>query len=360
MGQGTLAGDSRVCPRGNLNDTRGRTGATDKPRKLSTGARMSESNLYGAIDLGGTKVRALIAGLDGNERGFDLRPSETERGLESVLARMRETLEGAVRQAGVAATELRAVGIASPGAIDVHRGVVSEAPQLAGWRDVPLVRIMSDRLGLPVYIENDASAAALGEHRFGAGRGSRHMLYITVSTGIGGGIIIDGELYEGASGSAGELGHIVIDVDGPPCGCGSRGCLESLASGTAIGRRGREMVAAGEAPVLARLAGEDEVTAEHVKQAGDAGETSALELFREAGRYFGIALGGFVNIFNPEVIVVGGGVGRASKEFMEEARMMMQAVAMRQPLKHARLAVGALGDRAGLLGMIARLRREAI
>ncbi|HEU4759680.1 MAG TPA: ROK family protein, partial [Dehalococcoidia bacterium] len=256
--------------------------------------------------------------------------------------------------------DLRGLGIASPGPVDVKRGIVPNAPQLHGWHDVPLVDIMRERLGLPVWLENDASAAALGEHAFGGGRGTLHMLYLTVSTGIGGGIIIEGKLYRGTSGSAGELGHVVIDLNGPACGCGARGCLESLASGTAIARSGEELVARGESRVLAELRGrEGPVTAEMMKRAVDLGDPASREAFRQAGHYLGIALAGYVNVFNPQVILIGGGVARAGDLLMEQARTTMQALAMSQPLKDVRLDLGLLEDRAGPLGMIARLR-EAV
>ena len=314
-------------------------------------------DLYGAIDLGGTKVRGLIADLEGREYGYDLRPSDTERGLESVLGTMAESLAAAASQAGVATKELRGVGIASPGAIDVARGIVAGAPQLPGWREVPLVHLMSTRLGVPVTLENDASSAALGEHRYGAGKGTSQMLYFTVSTGIGGGIIIDGQLYTGASGAAGELGHMIIDMNSAAtCPWCERGCLESLASGKAIARRGEELVAAGRAGTLAALRErEGEVTSEMMSRAMQMGDEACREVFREAGRYMGIGLANYVNIFNPQAIVVGGGVSRSGPDFFEAAGEKMYAHAIRALSKDVRLELAGLGERSGLMGMIARL-----
>ena len=307
-----------------------------------------DRQLYGALDLGGTKLRAIVADLEGKVYGEDIRPSETDRGPDAVFDRMTETLAAAASAAAVRIADLGGVGIASPGAIDVNRGVVSEAPQLPGWRDVALAQTMARRFGLPVSLANDASAAALGEHRFGAGRGSRHMLFLTISTGVGGGIIIDGELYEGASGSAGELGHIMIDINGPPCGCGARGCLESLASGTALARRGEELAATGRSPLLAQLREQEGVvTAEAMARAAEGGDEAAQAAFREMGKYLGIALASYVNVFNPQLILVGGGVARSAPLFMDEAEAVMRALAMSEPLKHVRLELGALGDRAG-------------
>ncbi len=318
------------------------------------------SRLYGAIDLGGTKLRSIVVDGSGRVLGDDIGSSRAEEGLEVVLERIEESLDAALGKAGVKRERLASLGIASPGAVDVARGIVPNAPQLPGWQDVPLARLLGERFGLPTLLENDASAAALGEHRFGAGRGSRYMLYITVSTGVGGGIIIDGELYRGKSGAAGELGHVVIDMNGPPCRCGAHGCLESLASGTAIAKRGEELAESGDSPVLARLREEEgPVTAEMMERAATMGDAASREAFRQAGHYFGVALAGFVNIFDPEVIVIGGGVAKAGDLLLEQARVTMESLAMTQPLKGVRLTVSELGELAGTMGMIVRLREEA-
>src|SRR5436309_7708067 len=210
-------------------------------------------DLYGAIDLGGTKLRAIVADLDGNVLGEIIRPSEADEGPEPVIARMIETLEAAAGKAGVSASEIRAVGIASPGALDLVHGLVFEAPQLPGWDGVPLVEIMSKRLRIPALLENDANAAALGENRFGAGRDTRFLVYLTISTGVGGGIIIERKVHHGVSGAAGELGHMVVWFNGPRCLCGERGCLEAIASGTGLTWRAKELVERGAAPGLANF-----------------------------------------------------------------------------------------------------------
>ena len=318
------------------------------------------SPLYGAIDLGGTKLRSIVVDGSGRVIGDDIGLSRAEEGLEVVLERIEESLDAALGKAGVKRERLAGLGIASPGAVDAARGIVPNAPQLPGWQDVPLARLLGERFGLPTLLENDASAAALGEHRFGAGRGSRHMLYITVSTGVGGGIIIDGELYRGKSGAAGEMGHVIIDMNGPACGCGARGCLESLASGTAIAKRGELLAESGDSPILARLRKEEgPVTAEMMERAATMGDAASREAFRQAGHYFGVALAGFVNVFDPEVIVIGGGVAKAGDLLLEQARVTMESLAMTQPLKGVRLTVSELGEFAGTMGMVARLREEA-
>ncbi|MGH6960933.1 MAG: ROK family protein [Dongiaceae bacterium] len=314
-------------------------------------------DLYGAIDLGGTKLRAVVAGLDGNIAGEIIRPSEAHQGPDRVIDRMIETLDAATKEAGVAIPQLRAVGVASPGALDLVRGLVFEAPQLPGWDGVPLVEIMSKRLNLPVLLENDANAAALGENRFGAGRGTRFMIYHTISTGVGGGIIIDGKVYHGVSGSAAELGHMTVWFNGPRCLCGERGHLEAIASGTGLAWRAKELVDRGEAPGLARILREKgDLDADEIADAVRAGDEGARRLFDEAGLYLGIALANHINIFNPEMLVLGGGVLTGAGDlFFDHAERIMRQLARKEPLKYVRLERAVLGDRSGPLGMIAAL-----
>jgi glucokinase len=314
-------------------------------------------DLYGALDLGGTKLRAVVADLDGNVLGEIIRPSEADEGPERVIGRMIETLAAASSEAGVAISQLRAVGVASPGALDLVHGLVQGAPQLPGWDGVPLVEIMSGRLRLPVLLENDANAAALGENRFGAGRGTRYLVYLTISTGVGGGIIIDRKVYHGVSGAAGELGHMIVWFNGPRCLCGQRGCLEAIASGTGLAWRAHDLVNAGQAPGIERIQRErGELDADEVADAARAGDEDALRLFDEAGLYLGIGLSNYVNIFNPEMIVIGGGVAAGAGElFLPRAEEIMREVARKEPLKYVRLERAALGDRSGPLGMIAAL-----
>jgi glucokinase len=315
------------------------------------------TDLYGAIDLGGTKVRALIAHLDANVRGEHIQPSGTVEGRDAVIDRMVDTLRAACAEAGTRIEDLRAVGVASPGALDLVHGLVYEAPQLPGWDGVPIVEVLRSRFGVPVLLENDANAAGLGENRFGAGRGTLNMVYLTISTGVGGGIIIDGRVYHGATGAAGELGHMMLQVNGPRCMCGQRGCLEAIASGTGIAWRAQDLVDAGKAPGLARIKAErGELDADEVADAARAGDPDALAIWEETGLYLGIALANYVNIFNPEAIVLGGGVLTGAGDlFYDRAEQSMRDLARKEPLKYVRLLRAELGDRSGPLGMIAAL-----
>jgi len=318
-----------------------------------TGAPAGNKYL-GAVDLGGSKILSVIAQGDGRRLGEDRRPTDAEAGQEVVLERIVSSLEEALAKAGLRQGDLAAVGICSPGPCDIDAGVLSSAPNLPGWRDVPICRYVEERLGVPARLENDANAAALGEHVYGAGRGCRHLIYMTLSTGIGGGLIIDGRLYRGATGVAGELGHMTIEPDGPLCGCGNRGCLEALASGTAIAARGEELVAQGGSARLAQEEGE--LTAETVSCAADQGDIACQGIIRRAGYYLGVGLASYVNIFNPEVIIIGGGLTKAGELLLGPARAEMAARAMPEALKAVQLRPAELGDYAGVMGMVALLR----
>jgi glucokinase len=318
----------------------------------------SGTGLIGAIDLGGTKILSLVVDMLGEVHGVDIRPTEAHQGPEAVLRRMAESLTAALVEAG-RGMKLEAVGVAAPGPIDFAQGIVVEAPNLPGWSNVPVAELIADLMGCPAVLENDANAAAWGEFTLGAGRGSHHLVYLTVSTGIGGGLVLDGRLYRGANGAAGEIGHIPLVDDGPPCGCGARGCLEALASGTAIARRAGEVLARGGAPLLARLAAGNPPSARLVSEAAAHGDGDARAILEEAGYHLGRGLTAVANIFNPDHIVLGGGVMKSGDFILRPALREVQARALRLAREHVRIALATLGDRSGALGA-AMLARELV
>jgi len=276
------------------------------------------------------------------------------------LERIGASIEAALANAGLRRDDLRAAGICAPGPVDLARGVIPEAPNLPGWHDVPVCQYLAQRLGVPVILENDATAAAYGEFVYGAGRGFRHIVYITLGTGIGGGLVLNGRLYRGASGAAGEIGHITIDVEGPLCGCGKPGHVEAFASGRAIAREAEALVARGDSPLLARLAQEEgEVSAAVVHRAADAGDAEATRILQRAGYYLGIGLAAYVDVFNPEVIIIGGGLRHIGDLYLGPAREEMARRAMDEPLKVVRLVEAELGDYTGVMGIVALLREGA-
>ena len=313
-----------------------------------------------AIDLGGTKIRSIVVDADGRILGEDRRETDAEQGQARVVARMLASAHEAIAQSGVAFAALLGVGVSAPGPVDFERGILYQPPNLPGWDAVPLATILRDRLGLPAFLENDANAAALGESRYGAGQGARHMLYLTISTGIGGGLVLDGRLYRGADGSAGELGHMTVDENGPPHSCGQRGCLEVMASGTAIARMAREAVQAGRSEVLAKLATSvEELSAVEVDKAADAGDPAALAILARASHYLGVGFANYLNIFNPEVIVIGGGVSRIGRQLLDPAIALAKQRAFRLPARTVEFRKAALEGRAEVLG-VAALARESV
>lgn len=303
-------------------------------------------------DLGGTRFRAVLATDAGEIIARANTLTHAEEGLEAVLARMTATMEQVME--GVDRTRVRAVGVAVPGPIDPKTGTVYSPPNLPGWGEVPLARILADRLQLPVVAGNDANLAALAEHRFGAGRGTEHMVYVTVSTGVGGGVIVGGQLLVG-NGGASEVGHHVIERWGPRCGCGNYGCLEAFSSGTAIARAAAERIANGAVSSLAARAdeGTSRISAEDVVEAARAGDALAKEVLHEAGYSLGIGLANLMHLFDPDVIVLGGGVTHAGPLLFEP---MHQALADRviEPFRQrVRIALAELGDEVGVWGAIA-------
>jgi glucokinase len=313
----------------------------------------------GAIDLGGTKIYSAVVDGDLRIMGEDLRPTDAGRGPAAVVERMAASLQAASASAGIPCESLAGIGVAAPGPVEPTTGMLIDPANLPGWEKFPLGAALSQQLGLPairVVIENDANAAALGEYVAGSGRGSQAMAYVTVSTGIGGGLVLGGQLYRGATGAAGEIGHTIVQPRGALCGCGQLGCLEALASGTALMREGRNAVDLGRAPILQRLvAGAGgTVTAELVAQAAEAGDTEAASIITRAGEALGLGLGNLVNVLNPDVIVIGGGAARIGKPLLDSAEKCMRstifaASAQRVVLKPAMLEYAAIAGLAALL-----------
>jgi glucokinase len=315
---------------------------------------VSEQLVVG-IDLGGTKTSIALVDRSGEITVQHCQETHATEGPEAVIGRMLDAARRVMAQAEVTPTQVAAVGIGAPGPLDIETGIVMTPPNLPHWDRVPLKQLIEDGLGITAFVENDANAAALGEHRFGAGRGTEHMLYVTVSTGIGGGLILDGKLYHGASGMAGEIGHTTIIPYGPLCGCGNRGCLESLASGTAIARRARECVTRGVPTLMAKLAGGDlgRITAKLVAEAAGQGDAEARDILAEAMNYLGIGVANLVNLFNPQLIVIGGGLTNIGETLFGPVRRAIERRAFPTSVRAVRVVRAALGDSAGVLGAAA-------
>ncbi|HEX2097193.1 MAG TPA: ROK family protein [Solirubrobacterales bacterium] len=314
---------------------------------------MSEAETIG-IDLGGTKM--LLGVLDADSRVLrESRKRSTgqdEAGLVELM--VREIEEARVEQPGV-----EAIGLGIPATIDHEKGLAISAVNLP-IESLPIRDLLAERTGLPVFVDNDANVAALAEHLKGAARNARNVVMLTIGTGIGGGLILGGEIYRGANGAGAELGHVVIDMDGPRCqgNCPNHGCVEALASGTALGREGRDAAERQPDSALGRMRSEGrEVDGRAVTEAAQAGDRTALGVFDLVGRRLGVALASFANVFEPEAIVIGGGVAAAGDLLLEPARAELQARAL-PPMNRTPVVAAELGGDAGMIGAAAMARVE--
>jgi glucokinase len=305
-----------------------------------------------AVDIGGTKILAALVTKDGKVLAKERRPTLASEGPTAVIDQLFATLDALFRAQKMTASQLHSISIACAGGIDADRGVVTTSPNLPGWIDVPLRDTVKDRYNVKTLLLNDSSAAALGEYRFGVGKNAKNFIMLTVGTGIGGGIILKGKLYNGTAGSAGELGHMTIDVNGPLCNCGNTGCLEMLASGTAMAQAARRRLNQGEKSALVDMTkGKiEDITAEQIGIAAQNGDKLSAEIIAEAAAYLGVGMVNLVNIFNPEVLAVGGGVSKLGDVLLEPARRIVKERAFPISARTVRIVTARLGDEAGVLG----------
>jgi glucokinase len=311
-----------------------------------------------AVDVGGTKFIASVIDKSGKMLSRVYCPTLAHQGPKKVIKRLAATIQQSVKESGAGMKGIGGISLAIAGIIDISRGLITEAPNLPDWRNIRLDSLLEAEFKIPAFLLNDASAAALGERCFGAGIGIDNLIYITVSTGIGGGLIINGELYNGADGSAAEIGHMIILADGPACNCGQHGCLEALASGSAIAILARDRLIAGEQSILMDMVDgiPAAVTAEHVTIAGRKRDIVALSVIWEAAYYLGIGLSNLVNLFNPQVIVIGGGVSTMGEMLLRPARKSMREHAFRLPASTVRVVKSKLSPDSGILGAAAYAR----
>jgi glucokinase len=314
------------------------------------------------LDVGGTKLAAGVVGPDGEVFSFLVTPTLVQEGVDAVLGRLFDLGHKAIDEAGPAGAHVAAVGIGCGGPLDSDTGVLLAPPHLPGWIDVPVTRLTEARYGLPTVLDNDATAAAVGEHRYGAGRGTRNMIYLTVSTGVGGGAVLDGRTYRGAAGNGGEFGHVTVDGHGRPCrGCGRTGCLEAYASGTSIAERALEAVAeaeaAGRPTSLARCS---PITAEDVSREAAAGDEVATRVWVATTQALACGVTSLVNLFEPELVVLGGGVVRAGEQLLAPVRRIVREQAMGPAARVARVVAAATGDRVGVVGAAAVARERLL
>ena len=313
------------------------------------------------IDIGGTKLATVVANSTGHILSKIRKPTLAERGPEYALQLLFDMVRETVEQANLEQQSISAIGVSCGGPLDTKTGIVYSPSNLPGWDALPLKAQLESEFQIPVTIENDANASALAEFRFGGGRGYDAVLYMTMSTGIGGGIVINGEIYHGANDSAGEVGHQILLPDGPLCGCGKRGCLEALCSGPAIALRAqkaiRKQLANGEASAtrLLNLANNsiENVKSEHVLQAARAGDVLALQLVDETAYYMGWGIANLVNILNPDIVLLGTIAIAAGDLLLNPIRKTVSELAMTRPAEVVKIAPAQLGDALGDLAAIA-------
>lgn len=313
-----------------------------------------ERDLILGMDIGGTKLAVVLSDLKGNILRKVREPTEAERGPDHVISKLIRMSRRLMGEAGVPADRIVGVGVSCGGPLDTKTGIIYSPPNLPGWDAVPLKSIVESELGLPAIVENDANAGALAEWMFGAGRGYSYVVYMTMGTGIGGGIVIDGKIYHGANDTAGEVGHQILLPDGPPCGCGKRGCLEALCSGPAIARRAREAVESNPNTLILDLAGGrvENVKSEHVVEAAKKGDELALKLMEETGWYMGWGIANMVNILNPEVVIIGTIAVAAGDLLLEPIRRTVRQMAMERAASAVKILPAQLGEYVGDLAAV--------
>ena len=307
------------------------------------------------IDLGGSKILVAVVDHQGKMLSSDENVTPVAKGREAIIQSILGSAHRVLEQAAVALSGICAVGIGAAGISNPETGMLFTSPNLVGWHDVPLRGIIQERLGKKTFLLNDANAAALGESYFGAARGALNFIYITLSTGIGGGIMINGKIYTGAIGTAGEVGHMTIDDNGPVCNCGNKGCWETLASGTALAREARHRIEKGARTSILDYAEGDveKVTAQVIHSAAKQGDSLAKELIVQTGYYIGVGLANLINIFNPELIVIGGGLSSIGDMLLEPAFKVAGERAYKEAFQAVRFACAELGRNSAVLGAAA-------
>src|SRR5262245_31656955 len=315
---------------------------------------MTNLNYFIGIDLGGTNIKAALVDTDIGEISQTTSiPTHAREGNDAVIAQMGVLVDRIISAANLDKAAVGGIGIGVPGVIDMERGRTLFLPNLPGqWRNVPLGEMLGDHTELPVRLINDARAMTMGEWKFGAGKGVDTVACYTLGTGIGGGLIINGQLHLGIGGGAGELGHVTIDMHGPKCGCGANGCVEAYASGPAIAAMGMKAVVQGATTRIAELCENDinRITPELICQAAIDGDSIAKDIYEQAGFYIGVSVASIVTAINPRRVVIGGGVAAAGEVILDPIRRTVQTRVCLTDLKHIQVVLAELGNSAGLIG----------
>ena len=301
------------------------------------------------VDLGGTKISTALSNLNGEVISQTTVPTNAHEGEIPVLNRIVDSIDKVIKDGGATYKDVKSIGIGSPGPLDAEKGVIIYTPNLP-FKNFNLVDPLKNKFEVPVFLDNDANVATIGEFMFGAGRGAKNVLFFTVSTGVGGGAILDGKIYRGHTSNALEIGHMTVNPDGPRCNCGNIGCVEATSSGTAIGKRGQEAV---NSKVETSLRKYEKVTSYEVFVEAAAGDEVCKDIIDNALNYLGIAVANAVSIFDPEVIIIGGGVSKAGNIVFDTVRKVVDKRCFKSMAESVKIVPAGLGTDAGVVGAVA-------
>jgi len=315
------------------------------------------NKVIAGIDIGGTKIAIALETLEGEKIGARRLPSEVEIGAYRIFGKISQAITEMLEENQV---ELVSVGIGCPSPLDIEKGLVMSPANLPDWDNFPIVKLFQDRFRVPVILDNDANAAMLGEYVYGAGRGFKNVVYITVSTGVGGGIIINGEIIHGVANGAGELGHTIVQPDGGAhCNCGSTGCLETICAGIHIARRAKERLEAGEPSLINEMVSNiNEVTAKTVIEAVRRKDKLATEIWTETCRFLAIGVGNIITLIAPEAVIIGGSVALAGELLFKPLRLYLPEFVSMIPLEKVAIVPAELGGESGVCGALVLAKRS--
>ncbi len=303
------------------------------------------------IDVGGTNVKIALVDSNGKIGYSNTIPTRAEMGYEYTINNMKQAIRDLLTETKLSAKDIEGIGFGLPGQVDFKSGIVRLITNIPGWVEIPLAKMIEDEFHIPTRIDNDVRCAALGELNFGAGKGCQNLICITVGTGIGSGLIINGKLVRGASNAAGEIGHIKLQMhDGPICGCGDTGCLEAFASGPAIVAMAEEYILGGKSTKYREMANGNDITPFIVAEAAKAGDAVAKRIFTRMGEYIGIGMASVVNLLNPEKIIIGGGVADAGDILLNPLKETIKNRAMKIAGETVEVVPAQLGNTAGVIG----------
>lgn len=312
------------------------------------------------IDLGGTKIATAVADSKGNILKQINIPTLADKGADIVIDRVISSVDKILEESGINIKDVASLGIGVPGHVDAQKGIITKAPNLPGFENIEIRKKLKKHFPIEIIIDNDANAATIGEFKLGAGKNKQNMLFITVSTGIGGGLVIGGNIYHGSSNNAGEIGHMILDPKGPKCNCGNRGCLEAFASGPAMAKRAikklsNESKIREEASILVNMVDGDveKITSKEISIAASEGDKFSMEIIKENAEYIGIGLVNIINVIDPEVIVLGGGVSMIGKPLFKAIKKTMENYSSINKNNLPDVIPAELGYDAGIIGAIA-------